>query len=40
VLVNAGHAEVIVERETLDDLLAHDRIPERLRSEQPVMERA
>jgi len=31
VLVNEGSAEVIVERETLDDLLAHDRVPERLR---------
>lgn len=30
VLVNNGRAEVIVERETLDDLLAHDRVPERL----------
>ena len=31
VLVNDGQADVIVERETLDDLLAHDRVPERLR---------
>jgi len=31
VLVNDGNAEVIVERETLDDLLAYDRIPDRLR---------
>ncbi|MHB0939074.1 MAG: diaminopimelate decarboxylase [Armatimonadota bacterium] len=31
VLVNDGKADVIVERETLDDLLAHDRVPERLR---------
>jgi diaminopimelate decarboxylase len=31
VLVNEGKAEVIVQRETLDDLLAHDVIPERLR---------
>lgn len=30
VLVNDGKAEIIGERETLDDLLSHDRIPERL----------
>lgn len=30
VLVNDGAAEVIVARETLDDVLAHDRIPARL----------
>jgi diaminopimelate decarboxylase len=30
VLVHEGTAEVIVERETLDDLLSHDRLPERL----------
>lgn len=35
VLVHEGRAEVIVERETLDDLLAHDRIPERLQLQQP-----
>lgn len=35
VLVNSGRAEIIVERETLDDLLAHDRVPERLMVEQP-----
>lgn len=34
VLVNEGKAEIIVERETLDDLLAHDRMPERLLTEQ------
>jgi diaminopimelate decarboxylase len=33
VLVNEGHADVIVERETLDDLLAHDRVPERLQQQ-------
>ena len=31
VLVNDGHADIIVERETLDDVISHDRIPERLR---------
>ncbi len=30
VLVNGGTSEVIVERETLQDLLAHDVVPERL----------
>ncbi|MHB9022899.1 MAG: diaminopimelate decarboxylase [Armatimonadota bacterium] len=30
VLVNDGHADVIVERETLDDVVTHDRVPERL----------
>jgi diaminopimelate decarboxylase len=30
VLVNAGTAEIITERETLADLIQHDRIPERL----------
>jgi len=30
VLVNDGQADVIVERETLDDLLSHDVLPERL----------
>lgn len=31
VLVNDGSAEVIVKRETLEDLMAHDVIPERLK---------
>jgi diaminopimelate decarboxylase len=31
VLVNNGQADVIVERETLEDLIAHDTIPDRLR---------
>ncbi len=31
VLVRDGHADLIVQRETLDDLLRQDRIPERLR---------
>lgn len=35
VLVNAGTADVIVERETLDDLLRHDRIPDRLCAQTP-----
>jgi len=30
VLVNAGQAEVIVRRETLDDLISHDEVPARL----------
>ena len=30
VLVREGETEVIVERQTLDDLLRGDRIPERL----------
>jgi len=30
VLVNEGSADVIIERETLDDVLAHDVVPERL----------
>lgn len=30
VLVNEGQADIIVERETLEDVLAHDLIPERL----------
>ncbi|HEX2951610.1 MAG TPA: diaminopimelate decarboxylase [Armatimonadota bacterium] len=30
VLVSDGNAEVIAERETLDDLVSHDRLPERL----------
>jgi diaminopimelate decarboxylase len=32
VLVNEGEAEVIVERETLQDLIAHDAVPQRLRA--------
>jgi diaminopimelate decarboxylase len=32
VLVNDGNAEVIVERQTLDDLLSHDVVPERLKT--------
>lgn len=32
VLVNDGNAEVIVERETLDDLVSHDQIPQRLQN--------
>lgn len=31
-LVNDGHADLIVERETYEDLVAQDRIPERLRA--------
>jgi len=31
VLVCEGQADVIVERETLEDVISHDRIPERLR---------
>ncbi len=31
-LVSDGHADVIVERETYDDLVAQDRIPQRLRT--------
>jgi diaminopimelate decarboxylase len=31
VLVQAGSAEVIVERESLEDLVRLDRLPERLR---------
>ena len=31
VLVNNGAADIIVERESFDDLLAHDRVPERLK---------
>ena len=33
VLVHDGEAEVIVERETLDDVIAHDNIPYRLESD-------
>jgi hypothetical protein len=32
VLVMDGHADVIVSRETLDDLVSHDEIPSRLES--------
>lgn len=32
VLVNAGKSEIIVERETLEDLIAHDVVPGRLRN--------
>ena len=31
VLVHNGQADVIVERESLDDMVSHDRVPERLR---------
>ena len=31
VLVNEGKAELIVKRETLDDIVAHDIIPQRLK---------
>lgn len=31
VLVNEGNSEVIIKRETLDDLIAHDIIPDRLK---------
>ncbi|MCM1338213.1 MAG: diaminopimelate decarboxylase [Muribaculaceae bacterium] len=31
VLVNDGNADIIVRRETLDDLVSHDEIPDRLR---------
>ena len=30
VLVNEGLADVIIERETLDDLIRNDRIPQRI----------
>jgi diaminopimelate decarboxylase len=32
ILVNQGEATVILERETLEDLLRHDRLPERLKA--------
>lgn len=35
-LVNKGKAEIIVERETYEDLLRNDRIPERLQRVKPV----
>ncbi|HOS91939.1 MAG TPA: diaminopimelate decarboxylase, partial [Armatimonadota bacterium] len=31
VFVLDGAADIVVERETLDDMVAHDRIPDRLR---------
>ena len=31
VLVNNSHSDIIVNRETLDDLISHDNIPDRLR---------
>lgn len=31
VLVNESRADIIIERETLDDLISHDRIPDRLK---------
>ena len=36
VLVNEGQADVIVERETLQDLLTHDQLPERLLMKESV----
>lgn len=33
VLVSNGHADLIARRESLDDLISHDMVPERLRSE-------
>jgi diaminopimelate decarboxylase len=30
VLVNEGEANIIIQRETYDDLLRHDRLPERI----------
>lgn len=36
VLVNEGQADLIIERETLEDVLAHDLIPERLRQSEAV----
>ena len=36
VLVNDGEADLIIERETLDDVLSHDLIPDRLRVETTV----
>ena len=30
VLVNNSQSDIIVKRETLDDLIAHDEIPDRL----------
>lgn len=31
VLVNNSQSDIIIERETLDDLISHDRIPDRLK---------
>lgn len=31
VLVNNSQSDIIIKRETLDDLIAHDEIPHRLR---------
>ncbi|MFQ6097111.1 MAG: diaminopimelate decarboxylase [Armatimonadota bacterium] len=39
VLVNDARAEIVVERETLDDLITHDRVPARLAAEAPAEER-
>lgn len=36
VLVNEGEADLIIERETLEDVLAHDLLPERLLAREPV----
>lgn len=36
VLVNEGLADVIVERETLQDLITHDQLPQRLLVKEPV----
>ena len=36
VLVSEGEADVIIERETLEDVLSHDLIPERLRQSEAV----
>ena len=36
VLVNDGHADLIIERETLEDVLAHDLIPARLQQMEAV----
>jgi diaminopimelate decarboxylase len=35
VFVKDGQADVVVERETLADLISHDRIPERLKKKEP-----
>ena len=32
VLVNNSQSDMIVKRETLDDLISHDEIPDRLKS--------
>ncbi|HOK54430.1 MAG TPA: diaminopimelate decarboxylase, partial [Armatimonadota bacterium] len=31
VIVSGGRAELIIRRETMEDLVSHDEIPERLR---------